>query len=489
MILSIAVSPNSHFLAASTKDGLQVWDAAALNFVALFNPGDSLSNYTKCSFSQDNNYLAVGTSQGYLEIFSIKDFTINRIASVKPDGSSNPISECLFVCPSNVLCTVGVSGRVYELDALIKSSEMKNTPVAIHPGAANQSIILPQKELAITLGSKNICLWDVKRCELISSGNGKVGGYLLRLSTDGKILLTYGDRCYIEVWDVDSLTKTNDLIHLKQRNLPIGRDDPDESSPTDICHCAVSIDGVVVGGTGSGDLFIWYSEKLKQVKELDIHKSLITFIEFAPSGTTFLSADMDGVVIMWQLPNEREADIKVKMTNLTCHEDSVEQLCYSSQGRRIASCSMDKRVHLYNGMSGDLITKLTNHNSGVMRVTFSSNEGLLASGDEKGEVIIWDGITGQLLQHIKPSVGKIVLDLQFVHQDKYICSRDCNASCIIVNEVNTGKEASRLSFATEIFSMCASSSWEENSSLVCCLKDGSIKFVKLLDLDTMQFVG
>ncbi len=461
-----------------------------MDFLTSFTPRNSSINYTNCSFSQDSHYLAVGTTKGYLEIVAIQDFTFNLIVSVKPDGSSNPLTECIFVSPSNVLCTVGSSGRVYELDSLIQNSdiEKKNT-LAVHPGTANQSIILPQKELAITLGSKSICLWDIKRCELVTTRKGRVGGFLLRLSADGKTLLTYGDRCYIEVWDVDSFTKTNDLVHLKQKNLPIGRDDPDESSPTDICHCAVSIDGIVVGGTGNGDLFVWFGEELKVVKELEAHESLITFIEFSPSGTTFVSADMDGVVIMWQLPNIRDEDFKVNMIPLTCHSDSVEQICYSSQGRRIATCSMDKCVHLYSGASGDLIAKLTSHKNGVMKATFSSNEAFIASGDEKGEIIIWDGVTGQLLQHIKPKVKRIVLDLQFVNQDKYICSRDSRAGCIIVNDVSTGIEASCLSFPTEIFSMSASTFLKENSYLLCCLKDSSVKFVKLLDSDSMHIVG
>lgn len=488
VIFALSVSPNGHFLAASTRESLQIWDAAALDFLVSFTPSNSDGHYTNCSFSPDNRHLAVGTTGGYLELFAIRDFTFSLVVSVKPDGSPNPLTECLFISPSTILYTVRSSARVYELDYLIKNPDISNK-IAVHPGSANQSIILPHKELAITLSKKAICLWDVRNCRLVSTGKRQVGGYLLRLSADGKMLLTYGDRCYIEVWDVDSLTKTRDLVHLKQRNQPVGRDDPDESAPTDICHCAVSVDSTVVGGTGNGDLFVWYGEELTVVKELEAHESLITFIEFSPGGTTFISADMDGVVMMWQLPNVREGDFNVNMIPLTCHEDSVEQISYSSQGRRVATCSMDKCVHLYNGASGDLIAKLTGHNTGVMKVAFSSNEAFIASGDGKGEIIIWDGCTGQLLQHVKPKVNRIILDLQFVGQDRYICSRDNSAGSIIVNEVGTGLEASRLSFAMEIFSLSASTFWEENSYLLCCLKDGSVKFVRLLGSDSMDAVG
>lgn len=486
-VFSIVLSQNGHFMAASTGDGLQIWDAAALEFIAVHQPVIQGSRYTVCSFSQDSCHLVAGTANGYLEVFVIEDFTVKLTASVKPDGSSDPISECLFTDPSNVLCAVGNNIRIYDLEALIHNSHSEGKgSVAVHPGVANSSIILPQDKLAVTLGKKQLCLWDVKKCQLVSRGTGTVGGYLLRVSADGKTLLTYGDRCYIEVWDVLSLMKMHDLVHLKQKNLPIGRDEPDESSPSDICHCSVSVDGIVVGGTGNGDLFVWHGEKLQQVKELDFHESLITFTEFSPSGSCFVSADMDGAMMMWKLSNKKGADFQANMNPLTGHDDSIEQICYSRHGRRIVSCSMDKCVHLYNGASGDLITKLTSHKGGVMRVEFSYNEATIVSGDDQGEIILWDGMTGQLLQHIKPRVAKIIHDLQFVKQGEYICSRDSNADYITVNEVCTGKEVSRLSFTTEIFSMSASSLWKQDSSLLCCLKDGSVKFVRLLDSDSIH---
>ena len=485
-IFAIIVSKNGHFMAASTFEGLQLWDAAGLELITLQHPVMEESKYTDCSFSQDNQLLIAGTNKGFLEIFGIKDFKFALIASVKPEGSSKPVLECLFVEHSTVLCSVGNNIRIYDIDALIYSK--KENCDAIHPGAANSSVILPHDDWAITLGNKQVCLWDVRKCKLVSSGKGFVGGYLLRISADGKTLLTYGDRCYIEVWDVPTLTKKLDLMHLKQRNLPIGRDDPDESSPTDICHCAVSIDGIVVGGTGNGDLFVWYGEELKLVKELDSHESLITFIEFSPSGSCFVSADMDGVVMMWKLSNRRE-DFRANRITLTSHTDSVEQLCFSSQGRRLVSCSMDTALHLYNGPSGDLIAKLTKHSAGVMLTTFSSGEAVIASGDERGEIILWDGMTGEILQHIKPKLQQIVRNLQFIKQDKYICSRDINAGYITIHEVATGTEVSCLSFNTEIYSMSASSHWKDDGFLLCCLKDGSVKFIHCLESDAFSLIG
>ena len=489
-VVSLAVSLNSHFLAVSTKEGLQLWDAAALRFICMFSPDSLKGNFTDCSFSPSSQYLAAGTTNGYLQVFTIKDFTFTCTVSVNPDGSSNPLSQCLFDNNSGIVCIVGNTARIYDLDSLALNTEDQDESCStIHPNVANTSIILPEKELAITLGGKSLCLWDVSRNRLQSSVLGSVGGYLLRVSADGKLLLTYGDRCYIEVWQVENLTKIRDLIHRKQKNLPIGRDHPDESSPSDICHCAVSVSGIVVGGTGNGDLFVWHGDNMENVKEFDMHESLITFTEFSPSGDRFVSADMDGVIMMWHIHNTSGRDFRVHMIPLKRHSDSIEQVCYSSQGRRIVSCSMDKSVHLYDGLSGDIIAEMTSHNSGVMRVAFSLSECLIASGDEKGEIIIWDGVTGELQQRIKPQIEKIILDLHFIKQEKYVCCRDTHSGFVVVNEVSSGNEISRLCFTTEIYSMSASSFWTEKAYILCCLKDSSIKFVKLLDSDSLNLIG
>ncbi len=136
-----------------TKTNLQIWDAAALELIALFKPAISNSNYTTSSFSSDNLHLAAVTTNGYLDVFAIKDFTFTRMVSVAPDGSFNALTECLFIDSSNILCSTGNSSRIYALDALILNSQKeKEKFLAVHPGVAHTSIILPQKTSALTLG-------------------------------------------------------------------------------------------------------------------------------------------------------------------------------------------------------------------------------------------------------------------------------------------------------------------------------------------------
>lgn len=482
--ISLVVSKNGHFLVASTFEGLQIWDSAALNFLTQFTPNQSGIKYTTCTFTDDSCYLAAGTTGGYLEIFKVSEFDLSRIVSVKPDGSSNPLTECLFINLTDILCIFGNTGHVYELSELMESS--RNTKgECSHPGIANTCAILPHKQQALTLGSKSLCLWNLQTCELQGSAiKGKMG-FLLRYSEDGKTLLTYGDQCYIEVWETESLKKTHDLIHRKQKNLPIGKEGPDDSSPTDICHCAVSNNGIVVGGTGEGDIYVWHGSNLEFVKELAHHKCLISFVEFSPDSSKFVSGDTDGKLTMWQLPTNLAQNFEINKIVLFPHEDSVEGICYSSQGRRLSSCSTDKNVHLYNGTSGELIVKLSNHTSSVSAVTFSSTECFLASGDERGEVIIWDGFNGQMLHTIKPTISGIVQDLAFVKQAKYITIRRLKCDYITLHEVKSGSEISQLSFPTDIYAMSASTYWEQDASIVCCLKDGQVKIIDIIEIDSM----
>ena len=466
-----------------------VWDAAALELLHKLKTNNDSARFITCCFSNNNQYLAAGTTNGCLQVWNIKEFKFSLEVSTNPDNSLNSLIECHFDVQGNILCTFKSTARVYDYDMLVNLTKVQSLPSAIHPKLANMSIFLPDGTHAITCGGKTLCLWNVLSNKLVTSAQNVVRGYLFRLSADGNTLLTYGDRCFIEVWDVKTLTSTHTLLHQRQKNLPIGQDAPDESSPHDICHCAVSVKGIVVGGTGNGDLFVWYGERLEFVKELMLHESLVTYVEFSPNGEAFVSADSDGIVMMWQILSSKEKDFDVNMVPLTCHSDSVEQVVYSIQGRRIASCAMDNNVHLYNGPSGDLIKSLVGHSSGVMRGTFSSDGCLLLTGDERGELIIWDGFTGNMQRHIKPHLDKIILDLYFIGQDKFICTRDVHSSCILVNEVATGKEVSCLSFSTEISTMSASSLWKDSAYLLCGLKDNSVKFVQFMDAESINILG
>jgi WD40 repeat protein len=82
------------------------------------------------------------------------------------------------------------------------------------------------------------------------------------------------------------------------------------------------------------------------------------------------------------------------------HEDSVEDLTYSPDGKMIATASLDKTARLWDAATGQELRRLS-HPAGVAHVSFSPDGTRLATGAVDGLVRLWDVVSGQELFTIR----------------------------------------------------------------------------------------
>ena len=71
------------------------------------------------------------------------------------------------------------------------------------------------------------------------------------------------------------------------------------------------------------------------------------------------------------------------------HGDWVKSVCFSPDGRQVASGSYDRTVRLWEGGTGACVRTLEGHGKWVMSVCFSPDGRQLASGSEDGAVRLW----------------------------------------------------------------------------------------------------
>jgi WD40 repeat protein len=108
-----------------------------------------------------------------------------------------------------------------------------------------------------------------------------------------------------------------------------------------------------------------------------------------------------------------------------CHSDTVYGICFSPDGKRLASCSADKFVKVFEVPSGKFIKAFEGHTHHVLDVGWQSNGKLLASAGADNTVKVWDYEKGEQVRTIQAH-GKQVTRLHFIGKTPQIvtCSAD-----------------------------------------------------------------
>lgn len=98
-----------------------------------------------------------------------------------------------------------------------------------------------------------------------------------------------------------------------------------------------------------------------------------------------VSGSDDFTLFLWE-----PAIKKQPIARLTGHQQLINQVQFSPDGRTIASASFDKSIKLWDGWTGKFQASLRGHVGPVYQIAWSSDSRLLVSGSADSTLKVWD---------------------------------------------------------------------------------------------------
>jgi WD40 repeat protein/tetratricopeptide (TPR) repeat protein len=140
---------------------------------------------------------------------------------------------------------------------------------------------------------------------------------------------------------------------------------------------------------------VWDAQTGQETLTLHGHTAPVTSVCFSPDGRRLASASYDNAVKVWEAQTGQEA------LTLKGHTGPVTSVCFSPDGRRLASASYDQTVKVWDAQTGQETLSLRGHSHMVSSVCFSPDGRRLASASWDQTVKVWDARTGQELRTLK----------------------------------------------------------------------------------------
>jgi WD40 repeat protein len=200
---------------------------------------------------------------------------------------------------------------------------------------------------------------------------------------------------------------------------------------------------------GPGEVKAWEVETGKEVLVLNGHSGPVAAVCYSPDGRRLATASNDRTVKVWDAQTGHE------ILNLQGHTRWVDSVCYSPDGKHLASGGSDGTIKLWDAQTGQEVLRLRGHTAGVYSVCFSPDGKRLASAGDT--VKVWDVTVGQQERTLNlrfdpggPGGGDSLYSPDGRRLAKF------SAGTWTVWEVETGKKIHALGHSGPAYAMCFS---------------------------------
>lgn len=141
---------------------------------------------------------------------------------------------------------------------------------------------------------------------------------------------------------------------------------------------------ILVSGSDDFTLFLWKPEKEKKfIARMTGHQQLINDVKFSPDGRVIASASFDKSIKLW------ESSTGKYITSLRGHVQAVYSISWSADSRLLVSSSADSTLKLWSLKTKKLCQDLPGHADEIYAVDWSPDGLRVASGGKDKILRLW----------------------------------------------------------------------------------------------------
>jgi len=234
--------------------------------------------------------------------------------------------------------------------------------------------------------------------------------------------------------------------------------------------CISNDERFIASGSGDGSVRVWDWKNEREIIKLEGHTTNVYSVYFSPDGQYIVSGSSgfhekdDNTIRVWDWKKQKE------IAKLDGHSiGRVLSMCFSPNGRYIASCSLDATIRIWDWKRQEEIRKLSGYTHTVEYLCFSPNGRYIASVSEEslyttdGQVTndfstaihIWDWENKREIKTLEGLNGRLC-GLCFSPDGQYIAS-GLSDNTIHIWEWEKEKEIRKLEGNTDlVLSICFS---------------------------------
>lgn len=384
-VKSIVYSPNGKQIVSSSVDGvIQLRDDRGELLDTSISSARKQSNLV---FSPNREILALGASNGDIELFDTSDRYLNPLKNLT-HSQDKAVTSLVFNPDGEFLVTGGS-------DRKIKLWQLQNNlipQIKAHDYAVSSLSISQDDSLLVSAGEDgSIALWQTKPKAIIQDEDSNVDPSGASFEPYELISQQICDRAVVNAVSVNpqnknliacgGVEKTIKIYNIQEnefiREIPIG----DRGEITSLSHSPDGKSILTVTDPGkSSRLTLW-----------DVDGSLLQPFRNNSSERIEASFDPKGEIIVATKGNSIEIwNINGKLINtLTSHKNEVTSISFNSQGNLLVSTDVAGKIKLWNLKGEELHSFSSTGEFAITDVTFSPDSRIIVAADRAGNINLW----------------------------------------------------------------------------------------------------